>query len=218
MSKQRISTPFSSISYNTPEFLATQLNEMVVRKVIRFAMWIHHRAEADEKKDHAHLYIEPRGACDPDEVLAMLDEFDPTHPTQPLGCLPYKKSKTDDWVFYGVHDADYLWLHKRQKRQYHYQFDAIHSTNPFFKDEIIHNLDYRWRDSVEVAERMYNGERLESLVFRGFINLGNACQARALSRMIPRKSHTPKDPAPEFYVDDDGQVALRRDPSVDDSF
>lgn len=191
---------------------------MVVRKVIRFAMWIHHKAEENEKKDHAHIYIEPRGACDPDEVLAMLDEFDPTHPTQPLGCLPYKKSKTDDWVFYAVHDSDYLWIRKRDTRKYHYQFNAIHSTNPFFKDEIINNLDYRWRDSVEVAERLYNGERLESLVFRGFINLGNACQARALSRMIPRKINTPKDPAPEFFVDNDGQIALRKDHSVDDKF
>lgn len=218
MSKQRISTPFSSISYNTPEFLSTQLNEMVVRKVIRFAMWIHHKAEADEKKDHAHIYIEPRGACDPDEVLAMLDEFDPTHPTQPLGCLPYMKSKTNDWVFYGVHDADYLWTKGRQSRQYHYQFDAIHSTNPFFKDEIIHNLDYRWKDSIVMAGMMADGVSLQDLVFRGVINLGNACQANALSRMIMRKSHTPKDPAPEYIVDCDGQVAMRLDHSVDDKF
>ena len=69
-----------------------------------------------------------------------------------------------------------------------------------------------------MAGLMAEGKSLHDLVFRGVINLGNACQATALSRMIMRKSHTPKDPAPEFYVDDDGQVALRRDSSVDDNF
>lgn len=218
MSKQRISTPFSTISYNTPDFLGTQLNELVTRKVVRYAMWIYHKAEVDEAKDHFHVYIEPFGACDPDSVLDLLEEFDPTHPDKPLKCLPWRKSKTDDWVFYGVHDTDYLWTKKRQTRQYHYQFTAIQSTNPFLKDEIINNLDYRWKDTIVMAGMMADGASLHDLVFRGVINLGNACQANALSRMIMRKSHTPKDPSPEYIVDSDGQVAMRLDHSVDDKF
>lgn len=218
MSKQRISTPFSTISYNTPDFLSTQLKELVTRKVVRFAMWIYHKAEADEAKEHFHVYIEPLGACDPDSVLDLLEEFDKTHPDKPLKCLPWRKSKTDDWVFYGIHDPDYLWTKRRQTRQYHYQFSAIHSTNPFFKDEIINNLDYRWKDSLVLAQMMSDGVKLEDLVFRGLINTGNACQASALSRMIPRKSHTPKEPEKGLIVDKDGQVVMRLDHSVDDNF
>lgn len=206
MAKQRINTPFSTISYNSPAFLDTRLNEMLIAKDIRFAMWIYHKAEKDEAKDHIHLYIEPKGSCDPDSLLSELSEFDPTHPDKPLGCLPWRKSKTDDWLLYAIHNPDYLWTKKRQKREFHYQFNAIHNTDPFFFGELVNNIDYRWRDSIELADRLAHGQDLTDLVFRGYINLGNACQAKAFSYFVRRQSHTP---TPEFVVDKDGQVRAK---------
>ena len=82
----KTSKPFSTISYNTADFLSVKLNDLVNRRKIAFWAYVEHLPEEDEKKAHKHLYIVPNGQINTDEVLLdilvddrfMLDKKDLT--------------------------------------------------------------------------------------------------------------------------------------------
>lgn len=104
----KTSRPFSSISYNTPDYLRVKLDELVSRRVVSFYAFIFHQKEEDELKDHIHLYIVPNGSQNTDDILDYLKEFTLADPLHPLGCMPAKSSKFGDWALYGTHNALYL--------------------------------------------------------------------------------------------------------------
>ena len=72
----KTSKPFSTISYNSPEFLIVKLNDLVERRVIAFFAFVKHFKEADEKKDHIHLIIFPNGQYQTDALKDYLAEPD----------------------------------------------------------------------------------------------------------------------------------------------
>lgn len=101
--------PISTISYNTEAFLKEHLDDWVKAHIIQAYHYIVHIGE-DGDKDHIHLRIEPNRKLDPMDLTEKLKEFDPQHPTKPLGIRPWRPSKEEDWFLYAVHDADYLAL------------------------------------------------------------------------------------------------------------
>lgn len=60
----RTSKPIATISYNSADFLKLRLNDLIKSKKICDWMFIQHTAEADEKKDHIHLWIKPNTLLD----------------------------------------------------------------------------------------------------------------------------------------------------------
>ena len=77
----KTSKPFSTISYNSADFLTVKLNDLVNRRKLAFWAYVEHLPEEDEKKAHKHLYIVPNGQINTDEVLLdILVEYDPAHP------------------------------------------------------------------------------------------------------------------------------------------
>ena len=99
----RTTKPFSTISYNTAEFLKEKLERLVLERVISFYSYIEHYPEEDEKKKHKHLLIIPNGQINTDELTDILNEIDMAHPLEkPLGVLPWRSSKFDDWYLYSV--------------------------------------------------------------------------------------------------------------------
>lgn len=133
--------PFSTVSYNTPEFLHYKLEELYRKRIIDFWAYIKHYPEEDEKKSHLHVYLIPNGQQDTDQLRTELEELDPTDPQKrPLGCLPFTSSKYDDWKLYCDHNEQYL-LSKGQKRKYHYvDMDYITSDETYFQ-ELNHKID-----------------------------------------------------------------------------
>lgn len=124
--------PFSTISYNSPAFLKTVLEQLRTGGIITFWCFIRHRAEDDEagKRPHIHLWILPNRSVDTDEVLASFLEPDPAHPDKPLKCLSARSSKKfADWYLYAIHDSAYL-LSKGQSRHYTYSSDDMLSSDP----------------------------------------------------------------------------------------
>lgn len=115
-------TPLSTISYNTPPFLAYQLNEYVRAKKLVIAHWIYHEPD-DEVPDsvHAHVYAEPDGTIETDDLREDLVEENPECPYMPFGCLPWRKTKFEDWYLYSCHNPGYLRKKgiETQKREYH---------------------------------------------------------------------------------------------------
>lgn len=127
----RTTKPIATISFNTPEYLAQKMTELLKSGRVSFWAFIRHKAEDDEggKKDHCHLYVEPSKMLQTDDLKDALKEFDPTNPTKPLGCISFKSSKFDPWYLYALHDKRYL-ASKGQSRRYHYKHDDIVTSDP----------------------------------------------------------------------------------------
>lgn len=127
----RTTKPISTISFNSPDYLALKLDELQTANRISFWAFILHQPEDDEggKKEHCHVYIEPSRMLQTDDIKAELLEFDPECIGKPRGCLPFQSSRFDPWYLYALHDARYL-ASKGQSRRYHYTHDQIVTSDP----------------------------------------------------------------------------------------
>lgn len=120
----KTSKPFSTISYNTYEFLKRKLDLMIEKGILEFYCFIHHQAEHNEAKQHYHVYFEPSRAIDTIAFSKEFIEIDPENPDKPLKIMPCQKSKWYDWLWYGLHDKIYLRQHYLE-RNFHYAQDSL---------------------------------------------------------------------------------------------
>jgi len=131
----RTTKPISTISYNSPEYLALKLDEFQSCGLISFWAFIRHEPEDDEGglKQHFHVFVEPAKLLQTDSLKEGLQEFDPEHPDKPFGCISWRSSKFDDWYLYSLHDSRYL-ASKGQTRRFHYQYEEFaYSSEPDFR-------------------------------------------------------------------------------------
>ena len=165
----KTSKPFSSISYNSVEFLQTKLNDLVNRRKIAFYAFIEHLPEEDEKKKHKHIFIVPNGQINTDQVNDYLLELDPANPDKPLCCIPFRSSKFSDWYLYTIHDRDYL-ASKGQSRKYFYKNeDFIVSDSDFFIEE-IHTIDLSSLSKMKnLRKAIATGVSFEQMLMNGEI-------------------------------------------------
>jgi hypothetical protein len=165
----KTSKPFSTISYNSCEFLQVKLNDLINRRKIAFYGFIEHLPEEDEKKAHKHLYIVPNGQINTDEILDYLLELDPKNPDKPLGCIPFHSSKFTDWYLYSVHDKDYL-ASKGQSRKYSYQKDEVIVSDSDFFNEEFHRMDLSKLSKVKALRNaVETGVPFEHMLMTGQI-------------------------------------------------
>lgn len=134
----RTTKPISTISYNTTEFLALKLDELLSARVISFWAFIKHHPEDDETgqhKEHHHVYVVPSKLIQTDDIKSEFQEFDPSNPSKPLSTILWHTTKVfGDWYLYGLHDRRYL-ASKRESRQYHYCHDDFYTSDP---DELLY--------------------------------------------------------------------------------
>lgn len=158
----------STISYNTPSFLAGRLADLVKGGIIEYAHWVHHEPEQDEKKDHFHLVLRPNKRLDTSALHKQFVEL-PVGSASPLGVMPFQTSKMTDWLLYAVHDAAYL-IQKGQKRSRAYKFEDIKTTEPDLLDvqwkEAHEGENTRMRQVIEMAE---SGVDWSELLRRGIV-------------------------------------------------
>lgn len=165
----KTSKPFSTISYNTADYLTNKLDDLFQRRVIDFYAWIKHYPEEDESKEHKHLYIVPNGRVDTDQVLLYLIENDPQNPTRPFVCLRPRSSKFADWYLYALHDTAYL-ASKGQARKYHYGIADIVSADNDYLIEEIHQIDFaKINRLASLREAVTRGVSFEELLYNGSI-------------------------------------------------
>ena len=165
----RTSKPFSTISYNTDDFLQLKLNELIKRGDIDFWLYIDHLPEDDETKKHKHLYIIPSKLFECNTLLVYFAEIDLSKPIdKPLTCIAPRSSKFYDFYFYGLHDTAYL-LSKGQSRKYHYIPTEYKCSDTDYLSELVHQMDLskisrfdKIRDCAErgipFAELVANGQ------------------------------------------------------------
>lgn len=165
----RTSKPFSTISYNTEDFLNLRLCELVQRRQIDFFAWVQHYPEEDETKEHKHLYIVPNSRVDTDQVLDCLLEHDPNHPDKPFKCIRPHSSKFADWYLYALHDVTYL-ASKGQARKYHYVIADVHTSDSDYLLEEVHTIDFaKLNRFAALRDAAFQGVPFEDLLMSGSI-------------------------------------------------
>lgn len=196
----KTSKTFSTISYNSSDFLTVKLSELVNRRKIAFWAFFHHLPEEDEEKEHKHLYIVPNGQVNTDEIREYLLEFDPVHPDKPLGCIPCRSSKFYDWYMYSLHDEVYL-ASKGQSRKYRYTIDDCVCSDKDYLNEEIHQMDMSHLSKVKALKQAVDDNvPFEELLSRGQIPVQQVyAYQRAYSLMQDYKTnrnervtHSPK--------------------------
>lgn len=135
----KTSKTFSTISWNSREFLLSNLTDLIDKRKINFYCAIFHQPEEDEKKAHWHIFIEPNGLIDTDSFRDIFSEIDTTDNKGVIMPLPCRKSHWVDWYLYSLHNPAYL-ASKGQIRSIIYSDEnLIYSDETYFrqlKDEI----------------------------------------------------------------------------------
>lgn len=167
----KTSKPFTTIAYNTVDYLTAQLDDLVQRNILYFYAFVWHYREEDEAKDHIHLLLHPNGQVDTDKVLKHLEEFDPSKPDKPLRCRPpHKCNSFGDWYLYGLHDTKYLLAHGYQMRKYHYKQDDFVVSDPDEFVELIHTIDYKKMYGNQIFfQALEDGESILEMIKKGII-------------------------------------------------
>lgn len=134
--------PFSTISFNTPDYLTQKLNELRNAKILSEWFFITHKGESDEagNRDHNHVYFIPSKGIQTDDVRQELKEFDAQNPDKPRGCLTMRSSKFGNWYLYALHDPDYL-ASKGESRKFHYKREDIKASDYDVLNELIFEID-----------------------------------------------------------------------------
>ena len=98
----------STISYNSVPYLEKVLADLIKDEIISSYMWILHKKEEDELKDHIHLYLVPNKQLNTLKIRKRFIEIDLNAPDRPLGVIEFKPSNSDDWILYCLHYRPYL--------------------------------------------------------------------------------------------------------------
>lgn len=196
----KTSNPFSTISYNTVDFLRTTLDEQVARRRLLFYAFVYHYPEADERKPHIHLVMFPNGQVQTDSYIDLLQELDPNNVLKPLGVMPFQKSKWADWYLYSSHDVAYL-ASKGQTRQYHYPEERFVTSDKDYLHELIATIDRtRYTKTQEFVQRAKSGVSFDDMIEAGQIPVTAFMQYQKMFDRIVlnqtdrggRATHTPK--------------------------
>lgn len=164
----------STISYNSPEFLKRMLDDLYERNLISFWCFIKHTGEMLDngkeqikEKDHIHLFIEPNTQIDTMQLQKQSEEYDPNNPLHPLKCIYFRHSEWCHWLWYDLHDPDYLAM-KMEERQFQYDLSEFEfsdidefnerSTQALHDSEIFKDMKLkRILKTHTVSELVYMG-------------------------------------------------------------
>lgn len=180
------SKPISTISYNTPEYLTTKLNQLVKGHTIQNWMFIEHKPDTDNTKKHIHVYVEPNKRIDPMGITDELKELDPKQPDKPLGCISWRPCNSlDDWILYCLHIPAYL-QSKGQDMKIQYKTSDFRYANELqASEDIQHALNYSNFATRSKAIDMLLDDDVNpvSLIKTGMLPLQSAGHIRSMLQM-----------------------------------
>lgn len=129
----------TNISFNSPDYFADRMNDLLRDGVIDWAYWIVHHADNDDKKQHIHFVFQPARSVETSIITSYFLEF-PFYGRIRLPLKPTSKYvpcvSLDDWLLYCKHDKDYL-ISKGLERNYHYQWEDFCTTD---RDSLLHDI------------------------------------------------------------------------------
>lgn len=178
--------PIATVSFNTEEHLRRVLDGLVKAGVLSDWLYIKHMAEAEEKKEHFHVWMAPNRIVEKNSIRDAFKEIDVTNPTaKPLGCIAVDNSKIDDWVLYALHDEAYLLSKFVETKKYRYSPDDIVGSSEAFKEQAVrHALEesdwVKERKKIKLICDAIESGQTSQLYKSGVVSLGQANNLRAL--------------------------------------
>lgn len=186
--------PTSTISYNSPDWLRDKLDALYNARRIADYRMIRHIGE-DGDKDHFHVWLEPSRRLDTEDLREWLKEPDPMHPDKPLGCMPFRSSKEDDWIMYALHDPEYLSNHHTDESEEKepYTLDDIVTPNPeALQRSYKRAIRLRQTDTQRIVDRLMDGVAPSRVAYE----LGNPFAVNTLARLLDMDNvHGHRSPA-----------------------
>ena len=175
---------FAPVSYNSPLFLKRKLEELVKAGILDFYVYIYHQADIDSKKEHFHLYMQPKIPIDRTALLEEFKEPDLAHPElPPLGCVwNYRETKIDDWLWYCKHDKEYL-ASKLAERNCYYNWSDFDCNSDALLEELIRSAEFDSDYAMQKRRReaLYsNSYSMSELIRSGAVPLGLASQLNSI--------------------------------------
>lgn len=180
----------ATISYNSKKYLIDRLNELLRNHVISDYILIEHTAEADEKKDHIHLWIKPNKQIDTMDLQDHFKEIDLDHPDKPLGCIDFRASKIDEWILYCQHYDPYL-ASKGESREFAYtKDDFVYADEYSFEDYYYHAFKgSEWAKRYQILQQLCD-KRISKvdLIKNGTVPLSLAPSLRAFEYLEKKQN------------------------------
>ena len=214
----KTSKPISTISYNSPEFLRAKIEYWKAQGIIEYGMWIRHLPDEDDKKAHYHVFLKPAKLiqtmdlekesleipgwdirCEPNRDITDIAIQD----VKPLKMIGFRNSKEDDWLLYGIHDAQYL-AEKGMTRNHHYNLSDVETTcQETLQDIITHLIDNRkGRLEVRIFEMINQGLSWRDIVCSGLIPLKQIHNSFMFYKAVTCQLQDYRDSQPkESFVD-----------------
>lgn len=182
------SKPIAGISYNSESYLRGKLEEWRSNGLIEFGAYICHKAEADEKKDHIHVYIVPAKRLQTMDLESDSQEFDPLHPDKPFKLIGLTPSKEGDWIMYCLHDPTYL-IEKGLQKAYHYSLEDFVSTDLDLFDIMVSRIGETRNGKIEhrVLQMINNGMTWNEMLCSGLIPMRYVYSAKIIYDSLVQK-------------------------------
>lgn len=178
------SAPFSFISYNTENYLLFKLKELYNNHIISDFMFIKHKAEEDEKKDHIHGWVNPNTRIDTITFQFALQEPDPFS-DKPLGITNPRKSDIDDWILYTQHYKPYLFSKMEDRKYYYQKSDFVFLDQDTFDENYYHAFHSSdWAKQLQINTLLQDPEFCRAdLILNGVLPLNQANALLSLLRL-----------------------------------
>lgn len=181
---------FSTVTYNTQDFLKANLNELVKEGKLAWWAYFYHVPDIDNRKAHIHLHMIPECSVDTVMLAKQFEELDPTNPL-PLRWRPCEHSKWDDWYLYCCHDKYYLRF-KGLERNTYYSYDDCVSSDPDYLYQKVHSIDQSPYSGYHyLMEAFDQGLQFDDLVRAGKVPLHRVVQYATVWKALQRKPINP---------------------------
>lgn len=180
--------PISTVSFNTVDFLTVTLERLQKAGILSFWVFIPHKPETHKDEEHAgkahcHVYMEPNRSVDTESLRQEFLEMAPDN-TTPLGCLPFRRSKWDDWYLYALHNRAYI-ASKGKLKQYEYESSDFVSSDEEYLHLIVSEIDLKAVSPVAwIRDLVKQGWYFEDIVNTGRIPVMQLNQYRTLYDMV----------------------------------
>ncbi len=180
----KVSTPISTISYNSDKFLLEVLETQLKLKRISYFEYITHLPDKDDKKSHKHLYIIPNKLTD----LAVFSDYflEPVDNNKPLKCMPFRKSKFGDWYWYALHNKEYLKTKLLERNKYYDDKDIVSSDYDFHAQLVqeVPLIEYAKFSDIGLKDYIFQefskGSTLQQILVSGNVPIGKVSSVISL--------------------------------------
>lgn len=144
------------------------MNRLLESGRIEFWAFCRHLPDADDAKEHNHIFMIPARMTDTANLVPEFNEPDPIVGI-PRRCKLIFPSKWGDWYLYVLHDREYLKA-KGQERNVHYSRKDVICSDEDSADQLINEIDViALKGFANMLDNAVNGVSFTDALIKGII-------------------------------------------------